>query len=544
MKLIKTVFLIILCLVCRRGISGQDLSVPVNGGNSHDTKASGVHVYLHTDRSYYSPGESVLFKAYVLDDTEKNPASVNDTLHTAILDQEGLEVASGNFPLNNSMITGNIVLPEILTDGNYILIAYARPANRLSPEKIFSRIIEIKESVEAGLTTHLSLTDTLYDSGNQLTAQIKFSEKENSPVSAGFTYKLIGTSSEMLGGKSKTGSDGMSVLKLQLPSFDNKEVLKLIVIPSYKNAKTTGIVIPTQFNFTAGKKHFTQNMPENKFRHLNIQASTIKLQNDKVMLDISVTDDKGSPVMANLSVSASNIVPHQIFYEDNIVNYAFLKDNQPEFNLNADVKKYYAGLLQKITQTPGNQFIVQEKNNSKKLQKKRESPNQDKQYGYSSDRNIWDILMSVKSYHIDNGNIIFGISSMNSINSLDGALIIVDGIKMGTDASILNTIPVPDIARITASTNVMDIQRYSAMNNAGIIEITMKKTSDFLKKEENAGKAKSNTLFWEPYVLTDKFGKASISFINNNQSDDILISVEGIAASGLSGSCTLHYTGK
>jgi hypothetical protein len=289
-------------------------------------------------------------------------------------------------------------------------------------------------------------------------------------------------------------------------------------------------------------------MPVNEFKHLNIKLNTLKLQdrqNEKVQLDINVTDDQGKPIMANLSVSASNLPGDQYsLMNENIVDYTIRKSNPPADNLDQDFRKYYTHYLLQVTQTPGKQFIFQEKNNVKKLHKKDESANQKKQEGYSNDRNIFDILMSIKPYHIENGKITFGISTMNSLNNQDGALIIVDGIKRGTDATILNNIPVPDIARITASTNVMDIQRYSAMNNVGIIEITMKKNSEFGKKTESESIAKSNTLFWGPEIMTDKSGNASISFLNNRQSDEILITVVGMAGNGLSGTSTIHYTGK
>lgn len=546
MKIIKTVILTVLYLVSCSNMTGQDLSRPVSSGTIQNSKNSGFLVYLHTDRSYYLPGESILFKAYIIDDSNHSSNSIKDTLHIALLDQEGLTVASGIFPLNNSQITGVIELPDFLTEGNYILIASNHFTNNLSPEKTFYSVIEIRESFESDLITDLSLTDTLYKSGSLLTAQIRFSGKGNKPVPVSFTYQLTGTSGEILSGKSKANSDGMATLKLQLPSFDDKEIMKLLLTPSYKGTKTiTGLVIPTHFNYPGGKKHNDRNMSANEFKHLNIQLKTVNLQDDKVRLDISVTDDKGIPVLANLSVSASNILSHQLSCEnDNLVSYSNLKNNQSSLNSNPYIRKYFAQSLLQITQSPGSQFIVQEKNNSKKLFRKENSVNQKKQEGYSSDRNIFDILMSIKPYHMENGKITFGISIMNSINSQDGALIIVDGIKMGTDASILNTIPVPDIAHISASTNVMDIQRYSALNNVGIIEITMKKNSAFANKEEGAGKTKSNTLFWGPDIITDNSGKASISFFDNHASSEILISVEGIATSGLSGSTTVHYSEK
>jgi hypothetical protein len=526
---------------------GYDLSMPGPAAITPFLQYSNT-VYLQTDRNYYLPGESIMFKAFILNDSNSKSGPVNDTLNVFLLDQEGINCATGSFPVTNSQLDGVIVLPDFLSEGNYILIASVRSKNNLSPEKMFSSIIGIRESFEPELITDLSLSDSLYEPGNLLTAQIRFSPKENKPVAVNYTYQLISESGEILNGKGKSGSDGLSTLKLQLPKFDEKESIKLLVKPSYKGIKSaTGILIPTHFNYPA-KTNIGGIMPVNEFKHLNIKLTTLKLQDrqdEKVQLDINVTDDKGDPIMANLSVSASNLSDDRYsFKNESIVDYTIRKRNIPEDNTNQDFRKYYTHYLLQETQSPGKQFVFQEKNNEKKLHKREESANQKKEEGYSSDRNIFDILMSVKPYHIENGKISFGISTMNSLNNQDGALIIVDGIKRGTDISVLSNIPVPDIARITASTNVMDIQRYSAMNNVGIIEITMKKNSAYGKKTESESSIKGNTLFWGPNIITDKSGNASISFLNNRQSDDILITVQGMAGNGLSGSSTIHYKGK
>ena len=549
MRRINKVFLVVICFIGCLNLMGYDLSIPVSAAITPDSQYSNNLVYLQTDRNYYLPGESIMFKAFIINDSNNKSNPVNDTLHVFLLDQEGINVASGTFPVNNSLIDGVIVLPDFLTEGNYILIASTHSKNDISPEKMFSSIVGIRESFEPELITDLSLSDSLYEPGSLLTAQIRFSTKGNKPVAVSYTYQLVGVSGEILNGKAKTNNDGIATLKLQLPKFDDKESIKLLVNPSYKgNRSITGILIPTHFNYKAGQAPDWKNMPVKEFKHLNIKLNTLKLQdrqNEKVQLDINVTDDQGKPIMANLSVSASNLPGDQYsLMNENIVDYTIRKSNPPADNLDQDFRKYYTHYLLQVTQTPGKQFIFQEKNNVKKLHKKDESANQKKQEGYSNDRNIFDILMSIKPYHIENGKITFGIRTMNSLNNQDGALIIVDGIKMGTDATILNNIPVPDIARITASTNVMDIQRYSAMNNVGIIEITMKKNSEFGKKTESESIAKSNTLFWGPEIMTDKSGNASISFLNNRQSDEILITVVGMAGNGLSGSSSIHYTGK
>lgn len=510
-------------------------------------------VYIHTDRAYYAPGESVFFKAYILDSRPSGSAGINDTLHIALIDHDGLEVTNGAFPLGNSLFSANIPLPQFLTEGSYILIASTSLTNNFLPANMFSKIIEIRDPEESDLSIDLSLTDPMYKPGSLLTAHVKISGGNN-PIS--FSYQVTGPSGELLSGKGKTNVEGTAILKLQLPEFDIHQTLKLFIKPLYKGSKkVTGIVIPTD----PDEQPAYAAAPADKNNHLKIQVSALKqvyVPGDKVQLAISVTDEKGQPEMANLSVSASNLIPFKFPVDyNNIIEYTNYKTSQPELNskpvksdadladnaettafFNAEVRNYFAQCLSRIIQSPGRSFIVQDKNNVKKIRKSQEAVAS--QAGYSSDRSLMEIIMQIKPYHVENGKITFGINTMNSINNQDGALIVVDGVKFGTDAAILSTIPVQDIAHITVSTNLMDIQRYSAMNNVGIIDITMKKS--FSKNEESV--SKGNTLYWEPDLLIDNTGKILVDFLNNDNSDEVIISVNGINGKGIYGSTTLRYS--
>lgn len=554
-------------------IQGQKLTKDTSPGYLSDSKYGGIYVYLHTDRSYYMPGESILFKAYFLDNLNDRSYPLNDTLHMSLLDQNGIEVASGLFPVINNMINGVLELPDYLTSGSYILIAGTPMTGMQSPEKIFSSVIEVIESVEPDLITELSLTDTLYKPESTLISHLRFYGPAQKPVPLNFSYVLTGSTGEIVNGKGKSGSDGMAEISLQLPAFDEKEVLKLLVTPSYKGNKTvTGIVIPTRYNSlseiaSAGAVSSAGSL------NILLKAATLSSgQKGKVHLDISVTGKNGAPVMADLLVSATNIIPQQpADTNSSIVSFINLKFNANGHssrqanpimttNTNADdsgivtgnsksgsvsdfkpeILKYFAACLVNQTQLPGKKYIVQENNDAKKLNKRKESLNR-KNQGYRSDQNIMDILMQIKPYRIDNGRITFGIGTQNSINNPNGALIVVDGIKMGTDPSILSTIPVEDIAHIAVLTNVMDIQRYSGLNAVGVIEITMKKSSEYLKNEESGQMTKSSTLLWGPDIMTDKSGNASAEFYTNRNSGKVRITVEGISANGLCGFNSVIY---
>lgn len=538
-KILLTFFILSICINLR--VSGLIIS-------SHS------YIYVHTDRSEYIAGESVSFKAYIL--SPDRSVAINDTLHLSIIDQEGIEVTNSLFPLSNSLITGKLALPLGISEGTYMLIASTRLTGIQSPVDMFSKMIEVRKSIESGLFTSVLLTDTLYRPGNEITAKVRFTGVNNRPVPATFTYQLTGSKGELLSGKGKTTDDGVSTLMLKLPEFNEQETIRLLITPSYKGGRTSSaIVIPTGNNRRIKN---IRTFSKNGLEHLKISISTGSQSyghDDKVKLEISVTDEKGLPVMANLSVSASNIVNLESWSEnDDILKRTDFnitagekellteEDSDTRSFYNIRTRKYFAAALQELTQIPGHPYIVQEKNNLKKLRKNADLTSS--KTGYSSDRNIFDIIMQIKPYHIENGKISFGISSMNSAFNPDGALIIIDGIKKGTDSEILNSIAVQDIARINVSTNQMDVQKYSAMNNVGIIEIFMKKSSEFTRHEVPGDVSRTNTLFWGPDIITDKSGRTSLEFSNNEYSENVMIVINGVAANGAVGRGVLRYSVK
>jgi hypothetical protein len=371
MTKIKVLVKPMLCLIFFLAVSLEYTHAAAEKGYSM-VKSLNAGVYLHTDRSYYLPGEPVLFKAYFLDGLNNKTYPVNDSLHVLILDQFNVEVASGIFPVTSSRIKGSVELPDFLTEGSYILVAFTREMNNI-PEKMFSSIIEIRKSVDNPLITEISLTDSIYASGGTLTSLLRFSGKDNKPVPAGFAYQLNTLSGEIVNGNNKAGSEGNATLKVQLPKFDSNETLELLVEPSFRGLKSiSGVVVPTRFNRVKVIRHplipSVTGLP-----HLNISLKQTNLTNDnaKIQLDISVTDENGMPVLADLSVSVSDLIPHFLHNDnDNFVNYLKFKNTTPDTTSYPDIRQYFTQQLNDIVQSPGHTFVVQEKNNPKKLLRK------------------------------------------------------------------------------------------------------------------------------------------------------------------------------
>ncbi len=537
-------------------------------------------VYVQTDRSIYFADEPILFIAFILNDLSSHYKALSDTLLIAVTDQDGLEVASGEFPVSNYITTGHIMLSKYLTDGDYVLIAGSKKSENSSPDKIFSKIIEVRTSKNQTSGIGLKLRDTIYAPGSTLTANIRFSGKNDEPISTLFTYQLSDSRRGITNGKGRSKEDGNATINILLPEFQSNDTMKLSVSASVKgNNITSEIVIPTPFNNIKPMTYSGKNETAGKNKQLNIQINTDRQQytrEENVRAEIYVVNDQGNPVVASLSVSASNPAPSSSSINENqIVTCSNFKNSTsgpgllwchilsemnknvfPEIkNVAADEKgetslfdavlrKSFARSLTLFNQSPGHAYIVQEKNDIKKIQKKQASAEKVKQTGYTADRNILDIINRIKPFQIVGGEIIFSNAGNFSINFQKGALIVIDGIKMGTDVSILNSIPVTDIARINATTNPSDIQKYSAMNSSGVIEIFMKKGVSSNENDEDRVMKKSSTFFWKTDISTDTSGKASVNFSNNDKPSEVILTVEGITTDGLTGSCSIHYTVK
>jgi hypothetical protein len=172
--------------------------------------------------------------------------------------------------------------------------------------------------------------------------------------------------------------------------------------------------------------------------------------------------------------------------------------------------------------------------------------------------NLLDVIKSIKPFSLMNGQIVFA-GGINSINFQSGALIVIDNVKMGTSADVLNNVVPIDVDEIKISTDPIDIQRYTALNNVGVIDITTKKglvipaaSSVVLPKEKlynegvriprnfltsdalagQAGKDFRTTLYWNPYLEIGPAGTTTFSVPLSGIKSGFVISAEGITSTG------------
>ena len=167
----------------------------------------------------------------------------------------------------------------------------------------------------------------------------------------------------------------------------------------------------------------------------------------------------------------------------------------------------------------------------------------------NSNSNLLEILKTIRPYELMGGKIIF--RGGNSINYQDGALIVIDGQKMGTDASQLSTINPQDVEDIQILLDPIDMSRYTSLNSVGVIEIKTRRgkvenESSQLpdRRIENTTKSfkpmaignekydLKTTLQWIPVLFTDEKGEATISFRTGGIKSNFILEIAGFTDRG------------
>jgi hypothetical protein len=172
---------------------------------------------------------------------------------------------------------------------------------------------------------------------------------------------------------------------------------------------------------------------------------------------------------------------------------------------------------------------------------------------------ILDVIKTMKSFNMQGNKIVF-FGSANSLMNQDGALIAIDGVNRGTDASVLTSLSPFDVEKIYVSTDPNDIQRYTGLNSVGLIEIELKKggylkptdsknlspdekfeSPDYEKKKDGGTDDLRSTLFWEVDENVSPGSKYQIKYFNSDFISDVKGCVIFVPESGIPLRSTFEY---
>lgn len=203
---------------------------------------------------------------------------------------------------------------------------------------------------------------------------------------------------------------------------------------------------------------------------------------------------------------------------------------------------HHSNFTEEVYYLANNPVLIEKLNEQKKVKKSDPLYKQQLRNGVA----LRDVIKNMKQYDVIGDKIVF-LGARNSLNYQGGALIVLDGIKLGESIGILNQINPYDIEEIFISTNAGDIHRYTGLNSVGIIEIKTKRgispenedAADYDKefqspdysKNENTEDDLRTTIFYAPFGEAAAFPE-NITFYHSDIRTNVIGRIEGLDEHG------------
>lgn len=126
-------------------------------------------VYLQIDKPYYVAGQTIWFKGYLFDGVTHSIDTISKVLYVDLIEEShGKTVSSRVLKCDNGTTNGDILLPDSLSEGIYLISAYTNFMRNYDSEYFFNQKIEIRQGIVKGKTN-----DTNSDKNNEV-ADLQF----------------------------------------------------------------------------------------------------------------------------------------------------------------------------------------------------------------------------------------------------------------------------------------------------------------------------------------------------------------------------------
>lgn len=83
-------------------------------------------VFVHLNKFRFVPGEAIWFKVYLVNDYDLTPGALSNLAYVELINPAGKVIEKRNIQITNGAGNGDILLPDSLSAGTYLLRSYTR----------------------------------------------------------------------------------------------------------------------------------------------------------------------------------------------------------------------------------------------------------------------------------------------------------------------------------------------------------------------------------------------------------------------------------
>jgi hypothetical protein len=181
-------------------------------------------VHLHFDKPYYTAGDDIWFKAYVITGPLHRLQPDSGILNVELIDARDSIKQSLKLQLHNGLGYGDFALPDTLHEGSYRIRAYTQYMLNAGSDYIFDKAISIGNVITNKVFTKTTFNATTQNGRSIVTADINYTDASGTAYSGNtVSYSVMLNNTVLAKGKGITDANGN--LHINLPA-DNADLLK------------------------------------------------------------------------------------------------------------------------------------------------------------------------------------------------------------------------------------------------------------------------------------------------------------------------------
>jgi hypothetical protein len=231
----------------------SDIDALKNATSNFYKEARKEKVYLHLDRQYFSPGEDIWMKAYVVQHPDNKPSEISKLLYVDLVDVNGKIIDSKKVRINKGEGFADIRLPMSLRTGKVKLLAYTNWMRNFGADQVFQQELDIYDPYTSQMIIGYNF-QTLSEAGTlKYSTPLKISD-QNLAALANKSFKFKVTDNANLtyrDGEFKTDSEGFAHLEFVVASVDSNKPLYLNIVLSSEGGQsfenTIKLPLPTEW---------------------------------------------------------------------------------------------------------------------------------------------------------------------------------------------------------------------------------------------------------------------------------------------------------
>ena len=519
-------------------------------------------VYLHTDKPYYYAGDSLFFKGYFAYGNPYLRDGLSEVLHVELISNERDILLAKKYPIRDGIVIGDLLLPDSLDGEQYYLRAYTNWMRNYGPNQYFMQALPVLNPYKRIVASEIDEQWTnrgvqmQSDKANfgpreEVSLRLQLTDEKGRPAAATLSVSIW--DAEQLVPIRRETDIGASLKLSEIPETLGTERFSYPIETRISvNGKVTDQKDKGQAaEITAFVNDFQGLITLNSNTEGDFEMQEMEFYGP-LRLGFVAADKKGRPLNIQLQepLKAPVVLP-QVPYFPKVTTLATpAKIREPEV-ANQEAKKEK---VEKKAIYGNPDFIIE----GERLTKT----------GSSTDL-VNSLVGNIPGAQVTlvggtgqqtirlRGGAVSALGSMEPVVMVDGVVLVRGG--MSTAADNIRTINAFDIDRVEVVTRMVPMlgdqgrngviaiylkdemdEDQNPLEGKGIVTYTLEGfqvPSDFIPRSygpdsTHSEKDDRQTLYWNPYLVTNEKGELVLSFFSNDLGGAVIVEVRGLTVAG------------